>query len=282
MAPVAGPAEVVMDALGDAAALYKILTIVLALGISVAGFGLFLVPAIAWTRIEAFYKPHKTFEARESRASWSNIKTYLFKDKFKPCLRWFVADIAAIMLFKLTSYILALTLAPVLPDGRLAVYEGPTSALLANAPGPFALSFVARIALRALLLPFEVATIRAALLPGKESIWNLFSQSERRHPKQLYAHLLPFVLQKSAISTTVSLISSAGLELFTPDSFVGLSIKFAGMVFSRTHSLITARLYAQYTGKNEQMKSVVPLRRQPYTGWLQCLNTMIEEEGWWF
>ncbi|TIA81839.1 hypothetical protein E3P99_04147 [Wallemia hederae] len=243
-----------MDALGDTAVLPKIVTIVLALGIASAGFGLLLVPAMAWTRIVAFYKPRKTFEAHESRASWSNIKTYLFKDKIKPCLRWFVADIAATMLSKLTSYILALTLAPILPDGRFVVYEGPTSTLLANAPGALTF-FVNAAAPTALLLPFEVATNRASLLPGKESIWNLFSQSERKNPKQLYAHLLPFVLQSSAISAITALISSACLALFSPDSFVGLSIKFAGMVISLTQSLVTARLCAQYTGKDEQMKS---------------------------
>ncbi|TIA86365.1 hypothetical protein E3P99_03686 [Wallemia hederae] len=282
MAPVAGLAEVLIDSLKDAAVPYKIVTIVLGLGIAGAGFGLLLVPAMAWTRIEAFYKPRKTFEAHESRASWSNIKMYLFKDKFKPCLRWFVVHFAELMISKWTDYILALTLAPILPDGRLDVYTGPTSTLLANAPGSFALSFIDSVAYNALLLPFKVATIRAALLPGKESIWNLFSQSERKHPKQLYTHLLPFVLQKSAITTTTSLISSACLALLSPHSFVGLSIKFAEMVISLTRLVVTTRLYAQYTGKDEQMKSVVPLRRQPYNGWLQCLKTMIEEEGWWF
>ncbi|TIA89319.1 hypothetical protein E3P99_02105 [Wallemia hederae] len=252
------------------------------LGLGVAGLGLSMLPNIACTRVETFYKPHSSPEAGESRASWPNIKTYLAKDLFKPIVRLAVARIASERLFALADYGLALSLAPILPYGRLNVSIGPTSILLAYAPGAFALSFVATVALDALFLPFKVAMTRAALLPGKESTWNLFSQSERKDPTQLYAHLLPSLLQTSAISTGTSLVSSALLALLPPDSFVGLPIRFASIVVNLTQSLVMARICAQYTGKDEQMESVVPLRRQPYTSWFQCLKTTIEEEGWWF
>lgn len=225
------------------------------LGLGVAGLGLSMLPNIACTRVEAFYKPTTSPDAHQSRASWPNIKTYLSKDVFKPILRLAVARIASERLFALADYGLALALSPVLPYGRLNVSIGPTSILLAYAPGAFGLSFIATLGLDALFLPFKVAMTRAALLPGDTPTWDLFSKSERSDPTQLYAHLLPSLLQTSAISTGTSLLTSGLLALLPPDSFVGLPIRFASIVVNLTQSLVMARLCAQYTGKDEQMDS---------------------------
>ncbi|TIB12122.1 hypothetical protein E3P92_02669 [Wallemia ichthyophaga] len=254
------------------------------LGLGVAGLGISMLPNIACTRVEAMYKPvsQPATQPAKSRASWDNIKLYLSKDIFKPILRLAVSRIASERLFALADYGLALALSPILPYGRLNVSIGPTSILLAYAPGAFAVSFAATLALDTIFLPFKVAMTRAALLPSSSSSWDLFSASERRDPTQLYAHLLPSLFQTSAISTGTSLLSSAILALLPPDSFLGLPVRFAGIVVNLTQSLVMARLCAQYTGEDEQMDSVVPLRPQPYTGWFQCLRTTIAEEGWWF
>ncbi|TIB69972.1 hypothetical protein E3Q22_02586 [Wallemia mellicola] len=251
------------------------------LGLGVAGLGLSMLPNIACTRVESFYKPIEQ-SSTESRASWPNIKTYVTKDILKPIVRLAVARIASERLFALADYGLALLLQPILPYGRLNVSIGPTSILLAYAPGAFALSFVATLGLDALFLPFKVAMTRAALLPSSRPTIELFSKTERNDPTALYAHLLPSLLQTSLISTGVSLVSSGFLALLPPDSYFGLPVRFASIVVNLTQSLVMARLCAQYVGKDEEIHSVVPLRPKPYKGWFECFKTIVKEEGWWF
>ena len=229
------------------------------LGLGVAGLGLSMLPTIACTRVESLYKPIKDNQEKEveveSRGSWNNIKRYLTKDVIKPIVRLAVIRIASERLFSLADFGLANLLSPILPYGRLNVSIGPTSILLAYAPGAFALSFLATLGLDALFLPFKVAMTRSALLPSSRPSIDLFSRSERKDPTSIYAHLLPSLFQTSLVSTGSSLVSSALLALLPPDSFVSLPVRFANLCVNLTQSLVMSRLCAQYVDETEQIDS---------------------------